>query len=104
MTGRILHITTRAAWDAAVASGDRYRHASLDIEGFVHCSTDAQLAATLDRHFAAADRSQLVALVVDLARVDADVRWEPSPDGVDRFPHVYGPIPLDAVTSVRPLD
>ena len=100
----ILHITTRAAWDDAVAGAAPYTHPSLEAEGFIHCSTDAQLPGTLDRHFAGTDRTALVALVVDPARLpaDAELRWEPSTGGED-FPHVYGPIPLDAVIDVRPL-
>lgn len=100
----ILHVATRAAWDAAVAAGGPYRHPSLDTEGFVHCSTAAQLAGTLARHFATADRSALVVLVVEPAALD-DVRWERSATGGDEaFPHVYGAIPLHAVRQVRPLD
>jgi uncharacterized protein (DUF952 family) len=100
----ILHVTTRAAWEAAVAAGTPYAHPSLDSEGFVHCSTDAQLVGTLGRYFAGADRTTLVSLVVDPDRLgdEADLRWEPSTGGED-FPHVYGPIPLDAVVDVRPV-
>jgi uncharacterized protein (DUF952 family) len=99
----ILHITTQLAWDGAVAARAPYTHPSLDIEGFVHCSTDEQLADTLDRYFAGTDRATLVVLVVDPDRLgDVELRWERSTGGED-FPHVYGPIPLDAVVDVRRL-
>lgn len=100
----IVHVATRAEWNAAVAAGAPYTHPSLGAEGFVHCSTDAQLPATLDRYFAGTDRAALVALVIDPDRLgdDAELRWEPSTGG-EAFPHVYGPIPLDAVVDVRPV-
>lgn len=100
----ILHITTRAAWDAAVAAGAPYEHPSLDTEGFVHCSTDEQLPGTLARYFAGSDPATLVALVIDPDRLvaDTELRWEPATGG-EAFPHVYGPIPLVAVVGVRPL-
>lgn len=96
----IVHVTTRAAWERAVAAGEPYRHPSLDTEGFVHCSTPDQVAATVARYFETT--AGHVALVIDADRA-GDVRWEPSTGG-ERFPHVYGPIPLDAVVDVRPLD
>jgi uncharacterized protein (DUF952 family) len=98
----ILHITTRTAWDAALAAGAPYVHPSLDAEGFVHCSTDEQLPGTLDRYFAGTDRASLVALVIDPAPLGDTLRWEPSTGG-GNFPHVYGPIPLSAVVDVFPL-
>ena len=38
----IYHITSRRAWREAQQRGD-YRVASLETEGFIHCSTDAQI-------------------------------------------------------------
>ncbi|HET7501042.1 MAG TPA: DUF952 domain-containing protein [Kofleriaceae bacterium] len=101
----LLHITTQAAWDAARAAGD-YRPASLATEGFIHCSTPAQAVATADQFFAG--RTDLVLLCIDEARVAPLVRYEaPAPVGgasdprADQlFPHLHGPLPLDAVLRV----
>lgn len=103
----ILHITTVAEWRAAVAAG-AYRPASLEREGFIHCSTYDQAAATATRYFAG--RSDLVLLCIDEARVAAPVRYEapvstsPSDDrdprADQRFPHLYGPLAPDAVVRV----
>lgn len=102
----ILHITTRAAWDAACAAGS-YRAPSLEHEGFLHCSTPAQAVGTADRYFRG--RSDLVLLCIDESRL-ADVRYEPpatiggpDPRTGERFPHVYGPLALDAVVRVVPF-
>lgn len=99
----ILHVTTRAAWDDAVRAGGPYRHPSLDTEGFIHCSTEEQLPATLDRWFETT--AGHVALLIDPDGLDDPdaLRWDPTPDG-EAFPHLYAPLPLGAVVDVRALD
>jgi uncharacterized protein (DUF952 family) len=96
----ILHITPRAAWEQARAAGV-YRGDTLDAEGFIHCSTVDQVVATANRYFRG--RADLVLLVIDPARVGPEIRYEPSPEG-ERFPHVYGPLDLGAVTRALPLE
>jgi uncharacterized protein (DUF952 family) len=93
----ILHITTPAAWAEAGRTGSVVAD-SLDTEGFVHCSTRDQLAGTLARHFAGA--GELVVLVLDPDAIPAALRWEESRPG-ERYPHVYGPIPVAAVRAVE---
>jgi uncharacterized protein (DUF952 family) len=92
----VLHITTAEAWAEAQRSG-AVAPPSLAAEGFVHCSTRAQLDATLARHFPGAGR--LTLLVLDPAAA-GDLRWEESRPG-EAFPHVYGPIPTAAVIAVE---
>jgi len=91
------HITTEAEWLEAQRVGEVHP-ASLEAEGFVHCSTEDQLPRTLVRHFAGVD--QLLVLEVDAERSGVEVRWEES-EG-ELFPHLYGAIPVDAVTGVYP--
>ena len=93
----ILHITTHEAWAAAQQAGV-VRPPSLDTEGFVHCSTPAQLDTTLDRHFRGA--GPLLVLVLDPDAIAPDLRWEESHPG-EAFPHVYAPIPVEAVVAVE---
>ncbi len=93
-TESIYHVTTAAAWDA---EGELITAASLESEGFIHCSTRAQLERTLRVHFAG--QTGLVVLEIDPRRVTAELRWELA-DGMP-FPHVYGPIPRAAVVGVE---
>jgi len=101
----ILHITTRADWDAAQAAGS-YRPPSLTHEGFIHCSTPAQVIASANKFFRG--RTDLVLLCIDEARVVPEVSYElplaiggvPDPRAGERFPHLYGPLALDAVIRV----
>jgi uncharacterized protein (DUF952 family) len=98
----VFHIAERPDWEAARDAGGPYemstRGQSLAEVGFIHASRDEEQVRTVQRAFYA-DLDDLVLLVVDTK--DLDVREEPVGDDV--FPHIYGPIPLDAVIDVRPL-
>jgi uncharacterized protein (DUF952 family) len=93
----LFHITTRDAWQHAVATGD-YRPASFDRDGFIHLSTEAQWPRTRERFFSATP--DLLLLVIDPERVE-DIRWEPADD--DSFPHLYRTLAIGAVVEVREL-
>ncbi|KQX54954.1 MULTISPECIES: DUF952 domain-containing protein [unclassified Streptomyces] len=95
----LLHVVPLADWSASPAAPDApYAPASLTAEGFVHCSSDESAAlAVADAHYRDVPGPLLV-LVIDEARLSGEVRYEGSGDVL--FPHVYGPVERDAVTSV----
>ena len=95
---RLFHITSERAWQAAIAQGS-YRAPSLNAQGFIHLSDERQWPLTLQRFYAG--QQGLVLLVLDSEALTAEVRFEAA-DG-DSFPHLYGPLNLDAVVEVRPL-
>lgn len=103
---RILHITERSLWDGARERGTyevSTRGRTLQEEGFIHFSTREQLprvAAFLYGEYDGPD--ELVVLVVDPALVQAPVRYEAVEPGGEEFPHVYGPVPVEAVVDVEP--
>ena len=91
----IYHVTTSAEWQAAKENGV-YTSPSLQAEGFIHCSADdAQVAGVLQRYFAG--KSNLVKLGIDTDKLTSRFIYEWSPSSEDTFPHVYGPINLEAV-------
>jgi uncharacterized protein (DUF952 family) len=94
----LLHILDHATWES-VRGGRVYRPASLDVEGFIHLSTERQWLATANRFFRG--RADLILLVIDPARLSSEVRYEPA-DG-DHFPHLYGPLELEAVVAAHVL-
>jgi uncharacterized protein (DUF952 family) len=96
----IFHITERGAWESARAVG-RYEGDSLRSEGFIHCSTWEQVPEVAERLFHG--RAGLVVLTIDPTRVGAPVRYENLEGGTEQYPHVYGPLPMEAVVSVEPL-
>ena len=99
MTARIFHITTREVWEREKPSGS-YRHESLETEGFIHCSNEGQVEATWRRIFGG--ESGLVVLEINVERLTSELRYEEGEPG-EPFPHVYGPLNVDAVTSVSVL-
>ncbi len=98
----LLHLLPAADWPAALAAGE-VRPASLSEVGFVHLSGPEQVHLPAGRLFAG--RLDVLLLVVDPVRLDAAVRYEPGVPGDPasmRFPHLYGPLPVDAVVAVLP--
>jgi uncharacterized protein (DUF952 family) len=90
----------RAAEWAALQTGN-FTGAPVDIaDGFIHLSTAAQLAETARRHFAG--ETGLMVLATELNLLGPTVKWEPSRGGA-MFPHIYGPLTLDAVLAAEPL-
>ncbi len=93
-------ILTAAQWAGFAAHGV-FAGAPIDLaDGYVHMSTAAQLAETLDKHFAG--QHGLVVAAVDLAVLGDAVRWEASRGGA-LFPHLYADLPLSAVRAHGPL-
>ncbi|MGH3694188.1 MAG: GNAT family N-acetyltransferase [Pseudonocardiaceae bacterium] len=96
----LLHLCAPATWRIALAAGS-VAPPSLLSEGFVHLSTPAQVQLPANARFAG--RTDLLALVIDPAKLPAELRFEPALDAVDvRFPHHYGPVPAHAVVAVVP--
>ena len=96
----LYHITTNDAWMKAKEIG-YYESASLASEGFIHCSTEAQVAGTLERFFAG--QTNLVTLIIDPTKLVHELKYEQATDIDMLFPHVYGVINVDAVTEVITL-
>ena len=95
----ILHICTEDAWLAAQEAGT-YRAASLDTEGFIHCSTPAQVVGSANRYYAG--QSGVVLLSIDPHKLTSPLKYERASSG-DTFPHIYGPLNVDAVVEVVPF-
>lgn len=97
----LMHITPGEDWQAAENKGV-YTAESLSTEGFIHCSTRAQILATANRFYHA--RRGLVLLVIDSEKLTAPIRFENLEGGSIQFPHIYGPLNLDAVVGVIPFE
>lgn len=93
----IFHITSRAEADKARRAGV-YVAAAFDRDGFIHCSYARQLTRVADANFHG--RTDLVLLKIDRDGVGCVVVDENLEGGSDLFPHVYGPLPMSAVTAI----
>ncbi len=105
----IFHITSRLAWREALQRGD-CRAESLKIEGFIHCSTGAQVLPVAEKYYPR--QRGLLVLMIDPSLLTSELRWEAPAEGApppgvpegELFPHIYGPINLDAIVKIYDLE
>ena len=96
----IYKITPASAWREAERQGV-YKGSADDLrDGYIHFSTAAQVAETARKHYFG--QTGLFLVAVDADALGDALRWEPSRND-ELFPHLYGPLPLSAVRSARPL-
>lgn len=99
----ILHIVKRGEWEDAIRNG-KYAPASLEAEGFIHCSTAAQVVETANLFFQG--QRDLMIVCLDEGHLTSRLAYEPAarvgsePAGA-LFPHLYGPLNLEAVSEVH---
>lgn len=96
----LVHLCGRDEWDDAKAVGELCPE-SLAQVGFVHLSAPHQVHLPANRIFSG--RTDLLLLHVDPAALTSPLRWEPGvptdPESM-LFPHLYGPLPVEAVIDV----
>ena len=102
MSASIYHITARSSWLEAAGTRE-YKADSIKKEGFIHCSKANQLLRVANKYYG--HQHNLVILMIDPKKLQAEVRWEPGTDKADElFPHIYGPVNMDAVRQVFDLE
>jgi uncharacterized protein (DUF952 family) len=94
----IFHITPQSSWERAKQEGV-YQSETLASEGFMHCSTSKQVERVASVFFNG--QKNLVILCIDPSKVQAEIRYEPAAG--DNYPHIYGPLNLEAVGEVLDL-
>jgi len=100
----IYHIATRDDWERARRDGEyttSTRGRTLAEEGFIHASTAGQVALVANAFYRG--EPDLLLLVIDRAMVGPEIRYEQVPGQATPYPHIYGPLNLDAVLEVRPF-
>ena len=94
----IIHLCRHEEWLQAYQRGI-FQDKSLIQEGFIHCSQTEQILEVANRFYQGIPG--LVLLWIDPDIVTSEIRWETADNA--QFPHVYGPINLNAVVSVTDL-
>jgi uncharacterized protein (DUF952 family) len=95
-TNIIYHIANANQWAKSLEAG-AYEGDTLKTEGFIHFSFDHQVLATANRHYHGV--RGLVLLKVNTSKLSPELKYELAPIG-ETFPHLYGPLNLDAVEKV----
>jgi uncharacterized protein (DUF952 family) len=96
----IFHILQTAEWEHE-RSNSIYTPATFEQEGFIHLCDEEQIAGVVERYFP--EPADLVALCIEPDKLKAELRYENLLGGEELFPHLYGPLNLDAVLEVLPI-
>ena len=97
--GITLHLSPEPRWRAHADTGaTHYTPEPFAEEGFIHTTHGEETVLEIANLFYREDPRPYLLLEVDLGAVAAPAVYE-DPD--DRFPHVYGPLEIAAVRSVR---
>ncbi len=109
---RIYHIATVADWRKAQKAGEYTTSTlgrTLTEVGFIHAAHREQVGPTYTRFYARV-KEPLVLLTIDTDRLtspwrEEEVASDGAPgEGTETFPHIYGPLPVSAVTRFQPLN
>ena len=101
----IFHITPERDWALARKTGEyrlSTRGVELEVQGFIHCSDVHQVARIANAVYGDFEGG-LVVLEIQVNRLDAEVRYENLDGGTELFPHIYGALPVTAVSAVVTL-
>ena len=93
------HLVAEADWPGR-AFGTVYRPASLASEGFIHCTDGRDRVIETANRYYADDKRPYLLVTLDLQRVSAEWRYD---DTARVYPHIYGPLQMEAVRAVEPL-
>ena len=81
-----------------VFAGEKYQGDTLQTEGFIHCSTAAQVVEVANQRFKGQVGLVLLCIETDLVR--PEIRYENLEGGKKLFPHIYGPVNRDAIAKL----
>ncbi len=90
----IYRIAEPSDWLAALAGG-AFASADLAAEGFIHASERQQILRTAEKYYR--NRADLLLLEIDEQKLNVRVVREDLTGSGQRFPHIYGPIPMAAI-------
>lgn len=95
----IYHIVAKPDWDRQADQAE-YEAESLHTEGFIHLSTEEQVAGVLERYYQHVP--DLLLLHVDPNKLTHPLRYEAATNN-EHFPHLYGALNKDAVVDIAPI-
>lgn len=96
----IFHIVKSSDWEKAKKDGV-YKAASLEKDGFIHCSLAQQIPPVANYNFKG--QQGLVLLEIAEEKLKHEVRFEDLYASDEDYPHIYGPLNIDAVLQVIPF-
>ena len=97
----IFHIVDKDYWLNQVSSGE-YLTRDLDSEGFIHCSDIQKVTHVANQIYKGIHN--LILLCIDEDKIHSKVKWEDLYDLNYDYPHIYGPLNIDAVISIHEFE
>jgi uncharacterized protein (DUF952 family) len=104
---KIFHIVNKSVWAAAKKAG-KYEPESLldqsDKGGFIHCSHAQQILEVANKFYVG--HKDLIILRINVEKVQAEIKDEvpfEAPWSTVLYPHIYGPLNIDAVEAEIPF-
>jgi uncharacterized protein (DUF952 family) len=94
----IYHFTERETYEQAKLKG-YYQPRPFEKDGFIHCSTREQVLHVAN--FIAPKNGDLVLLEIDTDKVRPEIVYENLEGGEKLFPHIYGPLDLEAIVRAE---
>lgn len=99
----IHHLALESAWTEAQRAGT-YTVSTLGLDlsdvGFLHCSRPEQVDGVHARYYGDVSERVLL-LTIDTELLTSPWQYDDVPGQPLSFPHIYGPLNLDAVVSVE---
>lgn len=95
----ILKILRPEEWAELLEKGVTFGAPIDQLDGYIHFSTESQVAETVSRHFKGAQ--DLFLLIYDASTLGPSLKFEPSRGGL-LFPHLYAPLCLEDAVLIRP--
>ncbi len=99
----IFHILSKKEWEK-VKNQDSYAPPSLESDGFIHCAHTDQILSVANNFYRGHDH--LIILRIDETLLSQELKNEPpleAPMSGILYPHLYGPLNLNAVTGEIPF-
>lgn len=91
------HLVPSEIWEGQMF-GRSYEPEGFEAEGFIHCTDTLDELVAVGNRYYRDDPREFQVLAIDCEQVTARVIYE---DPQRIFPHIYGPLNLDAVLSAQ---
>lgn len=92
----VFHLVKQEEWKKQKKDG-KYHPESLESEGYIHCSSGSQIQETANRRFKGED--DLMLIVINTTLISPELKYETDKEHGKTYPHIYGPLNLDAVVD-----
>jgi uncharacterized protein (DUF952 family) len=93
------HLVPEDVWRAR-STRTEYLPEAYEADGFIHCTDGEDEVISVGNRYYTSDARPYVVLTISRERLTSPVKYE-DPAGI--FPHIYGPLNLDAVVEERPV-